>query len=229
MAWIFLSISIGLLILSLRWNLKRSRLHSTFDLPRKNLLLTYSPLSFIPGKQSIFYFLNYWNSIPSLFDRLGFTVTNPSLAWRNSKHRCQALQNFLKLSQQRGTKVHLLYDESAAAEVHEVLNNTQESLADSVASCTCIVSCQKTQSKTSYELRPARVPVMEIVVPKAAQSPFFWNLHQWLTGNRRTSSSAIGLSSNQNILIEQLMIRIQTLAEIETLHQGPHHERQYQI
>ena len=86
------------------WN--RAHQQNPFQL-QPNCLLTRSPIVFLSGRRSLFYFLNYWNGVPHYLREHGYEVEELNLAWRDEDLRFQQSLNYL---QQQKKPVHLIGD-----------------------------------------------------------------------------------------------------------------------
>lgn len=121
------------LVFFLAWRNWR-RAHHRVELPLEpNQLLTRFPLIFISGRRSLFYFMRYWNWIPSSLRAHGYEVHELQLPWRNRRLRQTRLRAFLDLCQKEGIQAHFVADASARDELrlleayagNEVLSCTQ--------------------------------------------------------------------------------------------------------
>lgn len=87
-------------------NFVRSRRNKNFAL-KPNCLLTRHQIVFIPGKKSLFYFANYWNSIPAYLQEHGYQVTELALPWRHEKARQLELKSYF-FDNAHETKYHVI-------------------------------------------------------------------------------------------------------------------------
>ncbi len=119
--------SILSLLVAVRWLSVRQRTQRLVNLElRPNCLLTRSPIVFVTGRRSLFYFLNYWNEIPGFLREHGYEVQVYSLPWRGSAARYQSLNKFLEKAVR---PVHLIADSSSRAEVERLLLTKRGRLA----------------------------------------------------------------------------------------------------
>jgi hypothetical protein len=114
LALTLLGLIVGVRFMSVRLRSKRLE---NLEL-RPNCLLTRSPLVFITGRRSLFYFLNYWNEIPGFLREHGYDVKVCSLPWRGVDSRYQVLADFIERSPQ---PVHLIADSTSKVEVEKLL------------------------------------------------------------------------------------------------------------
>lgn len=193
-------------------NWRRSRLEEVQEL-KPNCLLTSSPLVFITGKRSIFYFLAYWNRIPHWLASHGYEVYNFNLPWMNEARRRRELHSFLEHQSKSKSKIHLFIDESSLRETTALLKARDY---ECLASVTLIGEGGKTPP---FRLN---VPIAELELPNPAElkTPIFWQLHSsWTFQGSRRSIHQLGwqLNREQGYL---LLERAQFLAERDLL-QGP--------
>lgn len=121
------ALSILVLLTTARWLSVRQRSKRLVDLElRPNCLLTRSPIVFVTGRRSLFYFLNYWNEIPGFLREHGYDVQVWALPWRGSQSRLESLSRFLETAPR---PVHLIADSSSRAEVERLLITKRARLA----------------------------------------------------------------------------------------------------
>jgi hypothetical protein len=95
--------------IAVNW-LRPSQLSTEIDLI-PNCLLTRYPLLFVTGERSVFYFRNYWNTLPQLLREHGYEVEVLELPWR-ANHRAHLLQLYLRRHPQQ--RFHLVGDCTSA-------------------------------------------------------------------------------------------------------------------
>ena len=122
-----LAILILSLLVAVRWLSVRQRSKRLIDLElRPNCLLTRSPIVFVTGRRSLFYFLNYWNEIPGFLREHGYEVRVCSLPWRGVATRYQLLTQFIESAPR---PVHLIADSSSKTEIEKLLLTKRARLA----------------------------------------------------------------------------------------------------
>lgn len=147
-----------------------------------NCLLTRYPIVFIDGHKSIFYFLNYWNHLPTRLRDHGYDVEQIHLPWRNSRARLFELQKKIQALKLQGEKIHILIDESIFTELNG-LNDTLISLSKSM---TILRSPGGKYSTIEVkDLRPSPFPCFDLFVVKSESEnksgflrALFWWLHK---------------------------------------------------
>ena len=77
--------SVGLISISVWLNHKRAQNRPLIDLI-PNCLLTSKPIVFITGRESLFYFGNYWNGLPRYLAEHGYEVYEASEAAIKKQH-----------------------------------------------------------------------------------------------------------------------------------------------
>lgn len=180
-------LSSGLLILFALalHNWKRSRVRETSDL-QPNRLLTRYPLVFLSGKRSLFYFMTYWNQIPSYLANHGYEVFLKPLPWSKDELRLEKIHQFLEYKSQQNKPLHLIIDSSSQSQVESLLNQH---------SYPCVRSLSLIQS-------PTPIP-----------NPLFWKIHLLVTGqNPKQSIHSLGFQLSDS-LKTQFLDRCQFLAE----------------
>ncbi len=190
-------------------NWRRARLIEVQEL-KPNCLLTHSPLVFVTGKRSIFYFLAYWNQIPHWLASHGYEVFNFNLPWMNEARRRRELHLFLQHQSKSKTKLHLFIDESSLRELIALL---KEQDYECLASVTMVGESGKTP--------PFRLALpiteLELPAPSNRRTPIFWRMHSsWTFQPSRRSLHHLGwqLDRNQG---DRLLERAQFLAERDLL------------
>lgn len=152
---------------------------------RPNCLLTQAPLVFIPGRQSLFYFLKYWNQVPEFLYEHGYMSEEWPLPWKSIELREQVLQaRLLELRDQR-RKVHLFTDHV------EELEPLWRDFKDVITSITLVSLTSETHGY-SHSL---------VLQKKWSLSPFFWlhkivlNLHNRFSSSR-VDATIVGLATS---------------------------------
>lgn len=208
MLWGFFS-SLVLVFAFCAHNWRRSRLREVKEL-KPNCLLTASPLVFVTGKRSLFYFLAYWNQIPHWLASHGYEVYNLNLPWMNEGKRRRELQAFFQQQSKTRQKIHLFIDQSTLSEVISLLKFQDY---DCLASVTFIGANGK--------IPPFRLalPIAELELPESAMThiPLFWRLHaSWTFQPAKKSLHQLGwkLSPEQG---HCLLDRVTFLAERDLL------------
>lgn len=121
------ALSILSLLIAIRWISVRQRSKRLINLElHPNCLLTRSPIVFVTGRRSLFYFLNYWNEIPGFLREHGYDVQVFTLPWRDTAKRYQLLTQFLESSQR---PVHLIADSTSKTEIDRILLTKRAQLA----------------------------------------------------------------------------------------------------
>jgi len=212
MLWGFFS-SLGLIFAFFIHNWRRSRLQEVQDL-KPNCLMTSSPLVFITGKRSIFYFMAYWNEIPHWLASHGYDVYNVELPWMNEGRRRRELHFFLRQQSKTKNKLHLFLDESSLRELTALLKSQDY---ECLASVTLIGEGGK--------IPPFRlaVPISELELPKPerVRTPIFWQLHSsWTFQASKRSLYQLGWKLNRR-QGDLLLDRVQFLAERDLLQGTP--------
>lgn len=211
--WLVSTIFIALLIgLCVTVNFSRLKDEPVKELV-PNCLLTRHPLVFVPGPCSLLYFMKYWNEIPHYLASHGYEVFSLNLPWRNKSHRKQRLEQFLIKD---SDKVHLVFDQSSAAEIYELL---REKSFDKIASLTWIRTDEDREILANSHQRLS-LPVEEIVFNKNSLRPLslsvqniFWKLHLLFTGQDLQQSLEIRGHHLQPLFKSQILARTQFLAE----------------
>lgn len=107
--FLFLTIMLILtMAVSLVANHRRRKTVVDFELT-PNILLTRYPIVFIPGEQSLFYFGQYWNQIPSYLAEHGFQVFKLNPPWKGQR-REQFILSWLKMQTNSHEKFHIFCD-----------------------------------------------------------------------------------------------------------------------
>jgi hypothetical protein len=112
---LLLSFIFALLLLAVASNFWRWRPQVDFNL-MPNCLMTRSPLVFISGLRSPFYFQHYWNRIPMYLREHGYEILEYDLPWRDTNARREQLLIFLELAQNQNLSFHFIFDASSAPE-----------------------------------------------------------------------------------------------------------------
>ncbi len=86
-----------------------------------NCLLTRSPLLFLTGPRSLFYFTAYWNTYTAYLAEHGYEVFNLKLPWNNSAQRSQRFGQFLLEQEKNNNGFHLFLDSSTLEEFNDQL------------------------------------------------------------------------------------------------------------
>ena len=192
----------GLVVLNYR---RFTRLN--FEL-QPNVLMTRYPLIFVPGKRSLVYFLHYWNQIPEYLAAHGYEVYTLTLPWRNSERRKKALENSLRLLENKGQKFHLFVDGDTSVEVESVISAGNYNCVASVTSI-----CDGTKTKTAHSM-------IEDVTIAADESTgwksVLWRIHNLLTEKNPEQKNAVGWAPSL-ITMQSFLSRAQHLAERDLL------------
>lgn len=205
-------------LLALNW--QRARMSPWIEDLSPNRLLTRYPLVFVTGKRSLFYFLSYWNQLPSLLQAHGYETFTLPLPWKNKTSRILALDQFLESQAKSGRKFHLIFDSSSAEEIHTILRKkSYHSLAS--------VTLMKGQAELHQEWMSSSLtgrlhtPIEEFRIPTlGTRSPLFWKMHLLSTSQTTARSmDSLGITITEN-LKEMMLDRCQFLAERD-LSQGP--------
>jgi hypothetical protein len=209
----FLS-GLGLLFALAVHNWRRSQLQIVEEL-KPNCLLTHSPLVFVTGKRSLFYFLAYWNQIPHYLASHGYEVFNLNLPWMNEARRRRDLHAFLTEQSKLNSKIHLFLDASSLREVTYLLKKQDY---DCLASVTLIGE--------RGHLPPFRLalPIAELELGKVQTEtlkqnkiPLFWKMHAfWTFQKARPTWKHLGWQLNASEG-HFLLDRVQFLAERDLL------------
>ncbi len=190
-------------------NWRRSRLQIVQEL-KPNCLLTSSPLVFVTGKRSLFYFLAYWNQIPHYLASHGYDVYHLNLPWLNEAKRRRHLHSFLSEQSQKQGRIHLFIDEGSLREMVSLLKDRDY---DCLASVNLLAENGKTPP---FRLN---VPIAEVELPenKDITTPLFWKLHRtWTFQRSRRGLEHLGWQmqeSQGHVLLD----RVQFLAERDLL------------
>lgn len=193
-------------------NWKRAQLREVQEL-KLNCLLTSSPLVFIPGKRSVFYFMAYWNEIPHWLASHGYDVFTLPLPWKNPKRRLEALETFFRRQSEAKEKIHLFIDSSSLDEITSLLEKADPS-------CLSSVTLVGKNLEKNLNLSPrCSIAIEETELPEesSSASPLFWLLHRiWTLQFQKVSLSQLGwkLSRLQG---DFLLERVQFLAERDLL------------
>ncbi len=190
-------------------NWRRSRLQVVHEL-KPNCLLTHSPLVFVTGRRSLFYFLAYWNQIPHYLASHGYDVYNMNLPWSNEGRRRRELHKFLQYQSKQNHKIHLFIDQSSLRELTSLLKKQDY---DGLASVTLI--------GPNGQIPPFRlaIPIAELAMTEKTENkiPFFWKMHAFWTFQKADSNlSHLGWqldASRGHFLLD----RVQFLAERDLL------------
>lgn len=83
-----------------------------------NCLLTRSPVIFVTGLRSPFYFRHYWNDLPAYLVAHGYDVRVLRLPWNDPEKRLLWMEKLLA-----GQTAHLVADPRTAEEMAELLKN----------------------------------------------------------------------------------------------------------
>lgn len=122
-----LALSLLAILVAARWLSIRQRSKRLVDLElRPNCLLTRSPIVFVTGRRSLFYFLNYWNEIPGFLREHGYEVRVCSLPWRGVSTRYELLTRFIESAPR---PVHLIADATSKVEIEKLLITKRGRLA----------------------------------------------------------------------------------------------------
>jgi len=176
---------------------------------RANCLLTRFPFLFVAGKKSIFYFMQYWNSLPDCLAQHGYEVYHLDLPWRGRERRRQELSHFLHEAEKEGKTFHLVIDESSLPEMEGLFS--RESFT-SVTSCTLLSSGQ---GQKTNSLVPLKHPIEEIIVPPTRHMSLLWRWHRAWVQEPRMQLQAPGIISPRNfyLMIEKILNHAVLLAE----------------
>lgn len=156
-----------------------------------NCLLTRYPLVFIPGKRSLFYFMEYFNELPRYLAEHGFEVYKAHLPWQDSSAR---KDHCVKLLESNRTQVHLVLTEDTWIELSPALKNHPK-----IASITLL------SAKTDHPVSSHPWSLSKII----------WNLHARFV-NDHTPAQTVGLDKNYNVQIQKnLLNRANELGEID--------------
>lgn len=188
------------LILALSDNLHRRRIiqekMTDFHLI-PNCLLTRYPLVFIPGKRSLFYFMEYFNELPRYLAEHGFEVYKAHLPWQDSLARKEQCLKILKANK---TPVHLVLTEETWMELSSALKDSPK-----ISSITLL-------SQKATPSMPTELPSVSHPWPL---SKIIWKLHAKLTKDS-TPAETLGLDKNYNAQIQKkLLNRANELGEID--------------
>jgi hypothetical protein len=88
-----------------------------------NCLLTRSPLLFLTGPRSLFYFTSYWNTYTAYLAEHGYEVFNLKLPWNNPEQRIQRFDQFLLEQEKNNNGFHLFLDSSTLEEFNQLLRH----------------------------------------------------------------------------------------------------------
>lgn len=213
--------TIGFVVGAVKHNKLRSSREVAPEL-KPNCLLTRWPLLFVSGRKSLFYFQNYWNTVPSYLAQHGYEVFNLELPWRSRNKRIEALQGFFNEHRSGDfcvSKFHLQIDLSTSEELVTLLSKAD---FEAIASITlyCHVSEDARLAKLMNTLRGLKRPIEIIYLDAPTQSHFLhdgvWFLHRILTQNQspsRRSTLAFCHGDHLGYIHEAFLARSVFLAE----------------
>lgn len=218
----FWGVLAGLILISgfFAINWQRARQSPWVEDLSPNRLLTRYPLVFITGKRSLFYFLSYWNQLPSMLQAHGYETYTLPLPWKNRTSRILALDQFLENQTKIHRRLHLIFDASSADEIQTILRKKNYS-------CIASVTLMKGQAETHQDWMSSsltgrlHVPIEEFRIPTlGSRSPLFWKIHLlWTAQSSQRSMDSLGITITENMK-EIMLDRCQFLAERD-LQQGP--------
>ncbi len=170
---ILLSLSIIIVFAVFILNYRRNKLIPVEKL-KPNCLLTRSPIIFISGKRSFFYFGSYWNQVPNYLMEHGYEVFELNLPWRNEKKRLQELESFLKLSiNSDDLQYHIILDEVCHEEFSELIAQYSPLLQ----SLNIVKANNPNHKISTIDLQPLQVPTYDITIstrPKFTLQALVW-------------------------------------------------------
>lgn len=205
------------------FNVYRSQQKQDFSL-QPNCLITRSPIVFINGTQSLFYFLNYWNWIPTFLKEHGYEVYYLRLPWRKIESRKVTLHTYLKNLKNNHQQIHLFLDTSSENDFKDLLGQHREA----IKSLTVLETSSKkkgSQKINSIDLNPAfhSFPVYRYSVAKANKHSLRSRLSQILiffhntfyTPQNPLQAAVLGVDklSNQPTLSQTILNAAILLAE----------------
>lgn len=171
------SLAIGALGLIAFSNLRRTGKKSPVgdtEALTPNCILTRFPILFIQGRRSLFYFSEYFNTLPSFLAEHGYEVYKTQLPWRNALHRTAALKNLLD-SQKK--PIHIILTHETWLEFASVLQHHPRVLG-------------KVLLDSTAKSPPPRAPQRLLFVDKIHS--FAWQLHTFIVKDP-TSPTTLGL------------------------------------
>lgn len=200
--------ALGWIAFTIYANLYRARNRVSVPL-RENCLLTRFPFLFVAGKKSIFYFMNYWNSLPECLAQHGYEVYHLDLPWRGRQQRKNELSRFLQKAEKEGQHFHLVIDESSLPEVEDLFS---QEFFTSVTSCTLLAT---TPEQKSSSLVPLKHPIEEVIIPPARSFFHLWRWHRAWVQEPRMQLHPPGVISPRNfyLMIEKILNHAILLAE----------------
>ena len=92
---------------------------------RPNCLLTRSPIVFLNGPRSLFFYEKLGGTLQDYIQAHGYQVLNPTLAFRNKELRKHQLEKFLKT--QNSQKFHFILGAQTQNEFNEIFKTYPES------------------------------------------------------------------------------------------------------
>ncbi len=208
MGLIVLVLSALLILFVVQDNRRRHRRRPAIAL-RPNCLITGSPLLFVSGKRSLFYFLSFWGDLPHFLAQHGYEVFHLNLPWKSEATRLKTLSSFLHEQIQKDRKFHLVIESSSRTIVEKLFLAEH---MESVSSCMEISSMDvRTALGKCPLLRPLQQPIDQIVLPVKGRSPL-WRLHEWRTQQtptldlRQQLNLHRGTRRNFDIILDQVIL-----------------------
>lgn len=170
-------------------NKKRAQNEIPYELV-PNQLLTRHPVLFISGSRSPFYFIKFWNQIPSYLAEHGYEVYNLDLPWKitaRSKELTKVLQAGFG-----GQRFHLFIDASNERILGRILLRQSFENIESIT----IVRAEGESKSFLQSLKPSSTPIEEIELkpaPRSRLDQILWTAHRaWTFEPSKTDSTALG-------------------------------------
>ena len=155
-----------------------------------NQLLTRHPVLFISGSRSPFYFIKFWNQIPSYLAEHGYEVYNMDLPWKITA-RARELQKVL-LAGFGDQRFHLFIDASNERILQNLLLRQSFDHIESIT----IIRAEGESKSFLQSLKPSSTPIEEIELKSAPRNrldQILWTAHRaWTFEPSKTDSTALG-------------------------------------
>lgn len=191
-------------------NLKRPHLDLQTDLVPNQLLTTY-PVVFLTGKRSLFYFLNYWNSLPQRLRDHGYEVLEWNLPWRSRRQIQKRLRELIREFENSGRHFHIIAD----ATMEEHLLYLAEQKIFHIQSLNLVGEDENElldsfSGSLSPRIHPIRFHALKTLnAPRFHWTQFWVKVHQCLIRPFKFHPFLIGITSDQKRL-EEFYLKILT-------------------